>query len=290
MTEIENQVMAMRNTPMQDNDWAELIELPGVTSVAADVGSLALVPQMGEVALYWQFTSLDSMRQHFQPMFDELRPEIKESGVDFISMDMVQVRDRDWIQPLLDDAHFEFFAEWLGMTHPSLEPEAVPEIPDHMQLRQAVDDDVEKMFEIWTDGYGDLVQGPGTFNHYLDSSSWIGILEDDGVIVGFAINGPVEAGTGIIFDVVIASDHWNNGYGRLMLDAAAYQLTTQDARRAVIRVRPDIKQALRVCSNAGFRAGIGGIEYRRSTDEEAIVQMKAERRKSGVKARFGGWR
>ena len=119
MTEIENQVMAMRNTPMQDNDWAELIELPGVTSVAADVGSLALVPQMGEVALYWQFTSLDSMRQHFQPMFDELRPEIKESGVDFISMDMVQVRDRDWIQPLLDDAHFEFFAEWLGMTHPS---------------------------------------------------------------------------------------------------------------------------------------------------------------------------
>ena len=290
MTEIANQVMAMRNTPMQDNDWAELIEMPGVTSVAADAGGLALVPQMGEIALYWQFTGLDSMRQHFQPMFDEIRPEIEESGVDFISMDMVQVRDRDWIQPLLDDAHFEFFAEWLGMTHPSLDPEIVPEIPDPLQIRHAVDDDVEQMFEIWTAGYGDLVQGPGTFNHYLDSSSWIGILEKDGEVVGFAINGPVETGTGIIFDVVIKPEHWNNGYGRLMLEAAAYQLTTQDARRAVIRVRPDIKQALRVCSNAGFRAGVGGIEYRRTTDEEAIARMKAEKRKSGVKARFGGWR
>lgn len=282
--------LAIRNTPMSAREWEGLIDRPGVTSIGGDAGDLALVPQQGELALYWQFTNLDAMRQHFQPMFDELREEIAAADVDFITMDLVQVRERDWLKPLLDDASFDFFAEWLDMAHPGLDPEAIPEIPDHLTMRRATDDDVERMFEIWQQSYGDLAHAAGTFDYFLDQHSWTGALEEDGQVVGFAINGQVHAAEGPILDMAVAPESWGKGYGKLLIEAAAYQLTTQDARRATLRVRPDIKPALRVCSEAGFRPGQGGLEYRRTTDEEAIAARFAAKKKAGVKARFGDWR
>jgi ribosomal protein S18 acetylase RimI-like enzyme len=283
-------VMLMRNVPMSARDWEELVNTSGVTSISSDVGDLAIIHENGELALYWQFETLDDMRLHFQPMFDELRPEIAEADVDFITMDLVQVRERDWLRPLLDDASFEFFAEWLDMTHPGLDPDDIPEFPEDVTMRKAGDDDVERMFEIWQAAYGELAAAAGTFDFYLDNHTWAGALEQDGNIVGFAINGPVHAAEGVILDVAVAPEAWGNGYGKLLLQAAAYQLTTQDARRATIRVRPDIKPALRIATEAGFRPGQGGLEYRRTTDEALIAERKEERRKSGVKARFGKWR
>jgi hypothetical protein len=123
-------VILMRNTPMSAREWQELTNVPGVTSISADAGDLALIRQQGELALYWQFEDLDAMRQHFQPMFEEMRPEIADADVDFVTMDLVQVRDRDWLKPLLDDASFTFFAEWMDMTHPGLDPDAIPEFPE----------------------------------------------------------------------------------------------------------------------------------------------------------------
>ena len=285
-----DRVMLMRNTPMSAREWASLTERPGATSIGADVGDLALIPQQGELALHWQFTDIDAMRLHFQPMFDELREEIVEADVDFVTMDLVQVRDREWLKPLLDDASFDFFAEWLDMAHPGLDPEAIPEIPDHLTMRRAGDDDIERVFEIWQQAYGELAHAAGTFDYFLDQHSWAGALEEDGQIVGFAINGQVDAAEGTVLDGAVAPESWGKGYGKLLIEAAAYQLTTQDARRASIRVRPDIKQSLRVCSEAGFRPGQGGLEYRRTTDEAAIAERLANKKKSGVKARFGNWR
>ena len=285
-----DRVMLMRNTPMSPREWQELTDVPGVTSISADVGDLALVRQRGELALYWQFEDLDSMRQHFQPMFEELREEIAGADVDFVTMDLVQVRERDWLKPLLADADFEFFAEWLDMIHPGLDPEAIPEFPEGVEMRRASDDDVERMFEIWNAAYGELARAAGTFDYYLDTHTWAGVLERDGEILGFAINGPVRAAEGVVLEVAVAPEHRGHGYGQLLLEAATFQLTTQDARRATIRVRPDIKQALRSCSEVGFKPGTGGLEYRRTTDEALIAERREERRKTGVKARFGGWR
>lgn len=285
-----DRVMLMRNTPMSRRDWQALVESSGTTSISGDAGDLALVRQHGELALYWQFEDLDSMRQHFQPMFDELRPEISEADVDFVTMDLVQVRERDWLKPLLADASFEFFAEWLDMVHPALDPEAIPEFPEGVTMRRAGDDDVPRMFEIWTASYGELARAAGTFDYYLDEHSWAGVLEQDGEILGFAINGPVQAAEGIVLEAAVAPEHWGKGYGQLLLEAAVFQLTTQDARRATIRVRPDIKQSLKACSAVGFRPGEGGLEYRRTTDEALIAERYEAKRKAGVKARFGGWR
>ncbi len=283
-------IIQMRNTPMSAREWQELTDVSGVTSISGEAGDLALIRQQGELALYWQFEDLDSMRQHFQPMFEELRPEIAAADVDFVTMDLVQVRERDWLKPLLDDADFTFFAEWMDMTHPGLDPESIPEFPEGMTMRRATDDDVERMFESWNAAYGELRRAAGTFDHYLDEHSWAGVLERDGEIVGFVINGTVRAAEGTVLELAVDPAHWGSGYGRMLLDAASYQLTTQDARRATIRVRPDIKQALRICSDAGYRPGIAGLEYRRSTDEELLAERHEAKRRSGVKARFGGWR
>jgi hypothetical protein len=75
-----------------------------------------------------------------------------------------------------------------------------------------------------------------------------------------------------------------------VLAAATYALSAADAVRATIRVRPDITQALRVCSSLGFRHQRGGLEYRRDVDEAAIAERRQARRVAGVKARFGKWR
>jgi GNAT superfamily N-acetyltransferase len=286
----EQRLMTVRSQPMRATEWREMCERPGATVVEAEVGELALVPERGQMALHWQFEDLDSMRLHFQPMFDELRQEIAEADVDLIRLDLVQVRNRDWLKPLLDGAAFDFFAEWLEMTHPGLDPEAIPEFPEGVTMRRAGDDDVERMFEIWGSAYGELKEAAGTFDFYLDEHSWAGVLEAGGEVVAFAMNGPVRAAAGEVFDAAVAPEHWGKGYGQLVLAAAAYQLTTQDARRATIRVRPDVKQALRICSELGFKPGQGGLEYHRTTDEELIAQRREQRRVAGVKARFGKWR
>ncbi len=282
--------MLMRNRPQSERSWQALMETPGATVVDAGAGQLVLVPEEGQLRLYWAFIDLDTMRQHYTPMFEELRPEIQQADVDFISMDLVQVQNRDWLRPLIDDTDFEFFAEWVDMEHPGLDPESIPDFPEGVSMRRATDDDVDGLYEIWQAAYGELVRSPGTFDHYLDHHTWIGALERSGKVVGFAINGPVDRAEGVIFDVAVAPEERGNGYGELLLAAAAYQLTTQEARRATIRVRPDIKQALRICTQLGFKPGTGGLEYRRTSDEEAILARREARRLAGVKARFGGWR
>jgi ribosomal protein S18 acetylase RimI-like enzyme len=282
--------MLMRNTPVSAREWRERLDSPGATVIDAEVGQMAIVPERGQLTLCWAFTDIDTMRQHYTAMFDALKPEIADADVDFLTMDFVQVQNRDWLKPLLDDTDFHFFAEWIEMTHPGLDPEVIPEFPEGVTMRRATDDDVERMYEIWTEAYGDLLPGPGTFDYYLEHQTWTGALEQDGKVVAFAINGPVEAAVGEIFDAVVAPEARGHGYGQLVLAAAAYQLSTQEARRATVRVRPDIKQALRTCSEMGFKPGRAGLEYRRTTDEEAIKQRRDERRVAGVKARFGGWR
>ncbi|MBT5775329.1 MAG: GNAT family N-acetyltransferase [Dehalococcoidia bacterium] len=290
MTQAPEQTMLMRNTPVSAREWRERLDSPGATVIDAEVGQMAIVPERGQLTLCWAFTDIDTMRQHYTAMFDALKPEIADADVDFLTMDFVQVQNRDWLKPLLDDTDFHFFAEWIEMTHPGLDPEVIPEFPEGVTMRRATDDDVERMYEIWTEAYGDLLPGPGTFDYYLEHQTWTGALEQDGKVVAFAINGPVEAAVGEIFDAVVAPEARGHGYGQLVLAAAAYQLSTQEARRATVRVRPDIKQALRTCSEMGFKPGRAGLEYRRTTDEEAIKQRRDERRVAGVKARFGGWR
>tara|TARA_Y100000590_G_scaffold444079_2_gene574373 strand:+ start:69 stop:944 length:876 start_codon:yes stop_codon:yes gene_type:complete len=291
MTQEFGSSMLIRNTPKSQNEWKKLIDSEGVTSIEADFAQMAIVQEKGQLTVHWAFEDINVMREHFLPMFEELKPEIADADVEFIALDLVQFQNRDWIQPLLTDANFYFFAEWMNMEHPGLDPEIIPEFPDKVNMRHATDDDVEKMYSIWTESYGELTVSPATFDYYLERQSWIGVLEQDNEMIGFAINGPVVAGAGEIFEVAVDSRFDDEGYKSLLLSAAVYQLTTQGARRASIKVRPDIKNALRTCADQGFRPVVGGLEYRRSTDEKYNLAKQKERSSaSGVKARFGDWR
>jgi len=290
--QLENDVAyALRNVQMKPREREALLATPGVFAIQSDHGEVILAMEEGQQRLYWGFQTIEGMRQDFPPMWAEALQRIDRDEVDYVATDVSGLPTREWLDPLLKDADFKFFAEWMEMMNPELDADTVPEFPDGVTMRKAGDGDLERAYEIWTEAYGDLADGPATFDWLTGEAAWAGVLEDaDGDVVAFAFNSAVERGEGRILAAAVAPEAWGNGYGQLILSAAAYQLAASDAIKATIKVRPDIKQSLRVCSSLGFKHARAGLEYRRITDEEAIAQEREDRRVAGVKARFGTWR
>lgn len=289
--QIEAPAPQIRNVPMRPRAWRALLDTPGAAVVDAEEhGTIALVPERGELHLYWAFASTEHMRQLFAEMFEELRPEFSSDATDYVVLNLVEVHGKEWLDPILQDANFAFFAEWLTMTHPSLDPNAVPEFPAGVTMRLAKDVDMPRLHELWAEAYDDYTDGPRAITTAFENASWVGVMEAGGEIVAFAANGDVVEAEGRILTAAVAPEARHQGYGKLALAAAAYQLTTQGARAATVIGRPDVPFALRTASSLGFRPGRGGLEYRRDTDEEAIRAKREAARVRGVKARFGGWR
>ena len=280
----------LRNTPLRPREWRALVDTPGATLVQQDGGELLLVPEGGELRLYWAYTDIETMRSLFLQHFAEVQQDITADRADYVAMDLVAFVNRDWLDPMLRDADFRLFAEWMEMVQPALDRLDVPEFPDGVTMRRADDGDITRIQEIWRDAYGEYGDGDRAFEPLIASAAWAGVLESGGEIVAYALNGEVERGDGRVLSAAVAPEHWGNGYGRLVLAAAAYQLASKEATRAIICVRPDIKQSLRICSDLGFRFLRSGVEYRRSVDEAALAAARETRRTGGVKARFGRWR
>ncbi|MEX2445788.1 MAG: GNAT family N-acetyltransferase [Dehalococcoidia bacterium] len=275
---------------MRPRAWQAMVETPDAVHVADEDGEMLLVPEQGQLRLYWAYADTESMRFLFPAHFADVRDHIDADRAEHVSMDLVGFVNRNWLNPLLKDADFEFFAEWMEMVQPDLDPANVPEFPEGVRMRRAEDGDVDRLREIWLDAYGEYHEGERAFDAMVEQAEWGGVLEVNGEVAGFALNSGVERAEGRILTAAVAPEHWGNGYGRLVLAAAAYQLASREAVRAVVKVRPDIKQALRTCADLGFRHLRSGLEYRRSLDEAALDQKHEERRIGGVKARFGNWR
>ncbi len=288
--EAEDAVFELKNTPLRPRERRELLERDGTFHVQSPNGAVILAPVQGQQELFWAFRSVEDMRQEFPAMWQQAREQIDRDEVDYVTTDVSGLSTREWLDPLLRDADFEFFAEWMDMSNPDLDEDAVPEFPDGVTMRKAQDTDLERIYEIWSEAYGEYGDGPATFDWLTEQAAWAGALEADGELVAFAFNSPVERAEGRVLAAAVAPEAWGNGYGRLILAAAVYQLAASEAVRANIRVRPDIKQGLRTCSDLGFKYARAGIEYRRSIDEEAIAEKREQRRIAGVKARFGKWR
>jgi ribosomal protein S18 acetylase RimI-like enzyme len=282
----------MRNVPMSSREWRALVDDEDTLFVNDELGALALANIEGEYRLYWSFPTIDELRSSFQPLFDELRPSIEELEVDFISTDLVEFLNRDWVLPVLKDADFEFFAEWMELVHPQLEADAIPEFPEGVTMRRAGDDDLDRLEEIWLAAPGEYADGITAFDHFIEESSWAGTLTSDAddSIVAFALNGPAGGPEARIFAACVAPEARGHGYGAAVLQAAMYQLATQGTARARLRVRPDVPRGLRVASDLGFRQVRAGLEYRRINDEQALSERHEARRLAGVKVRFGNWR
>jgi len=281
----------VRNAPLRPRDREEILSRNGSFQIESESGEVILAPDLGQQRLWWAFRTQEDMRRDFPEMWPEIKARIAYGEVDYVAMDLSGLPTRQWLEPLLQDADFEFFAEWMDMANPDITSTPVPEFPEGLRMRKGTDDDLSAFYEIWSQAYGELGDGPATFDWLVDLAAWTGALEDEsGKVIAFAMNGEVEAGEGRVLAAAVAPESWGNGYGELILGAATYALAAADAVRATIRVRPDITQSLRVCANAGYRHQRGGLEYRRTTDEEAIAAKRDARRVAGVKARFGRWR
>ena len=280
----------LRNAPLRQRERERLLQTPGAVHLTNERGEMMFAAVRGQYQVYWAYADIESMRAFFPKMWAEVHKKVNPDEADQVQMDLIAVQNRDWFEPILNDADFFKFAEWMEMIHPDLDPAKVPEFPDGVQMRRATDDDLDAFSKIWSDSYGELNDGERTFEAMLDEATWAGALERDGKVVAFAINGAVENAEGEILAACVAPEAWGEGYGRLVLAAAAYRHASQGATRARIKVRPDIKPALKTCADLGFRFSRAGIEYRRPVDEDAIRQAREERRVVGVKARFGGWR
>lgn len=284
-------LFAVKNTPLRPRERQQLLELPEAHLFESPHGEVILAPARGQQRVWWGYNSAEDMRQEFPGLWSEVLQHVDREHTDYVAMDISGLSNRSWLEPILRDADFEFFAEWMEMANPDITGAAVPEFPEGVTMRKATEDDLERFYEIWAEAYGDYSDGPATFDWLADEFTWAGALEDeDGDVVAFAMTGPVERGEGSILAAAVAPEAWGNGYGRAVLGAATYALAAQGAVKATIRVRPDVKESLRTCSSLGYRHQKGGLEYRRDTDEEAIAERREERRVAGVKARFGKWR
>jgi len=54
MTQAPEQTMLMRNKPISARAWQEQMDSPGATVIDAGVGQLALIPERGQLSLYWR--------------------------------------------------------------------------------------------------------------------------------------------------------------------------------------------------------------------------------------------
>lgn len=286
----EAQPFLLRNVPLRVRDRERLLGTAGAVHLTNDKGEMLLVPVRGQYQLYWAYNDLETMRLLFPKMWEQIHKQIDTDEADHVQLDLVEVQNRDWFDPMLNAADFFNFAEWMEMVHPDIDPAKVPEFPDGVTMRRATDSDLDTFSQIWSDAHGELNDGERTFEAMVEEVTWAGALEKDGKIVAFAMNGAIENTEGEILAVCVAPDAWGNGYGRLALAAAAYRHASQGAVRARIKVRPDIKQGLKTAAVCGFRFHRAGVEYRRSVDEDAVGQAREARRFVGVKARFGGWR
>jgi ribosomal protein S18 acetylase RimI-like enzyme len=276
---------------MRPRDWRELLVDDDVAAIESDDGGLVLVSQDGQLNLHYGFSDLEDMRVSFIPMFDELKGEIDSFDADYVRIDLVQVPDRTWIEPLLGQSDFKEFGEWMDMVNAELDPDMPPpEFPDGVTMRRATPDDVEAIVDLEGEAYGEHSDGEVATLIRLEDAAWVGVLEQDGEIIAYAANAEVERAEGRVVTAGVHPDERGNGYGKLVLQAATYQLVANEARRASVRVRPAILASLRVTQSLGYRAGLRGIEWRRHVDEDVIAADRLALRLGGVKARFGGWR
>lgn len=289
--EMERWEPRLRNAPMRPRAWRELLEREDVAHIQDDAGTLVLHMRDGQLNLDYAFAELEEMRRAFVPLFDELKPEIESFDADYLRIDLVQIPDRTWIEPLLEEAVFSPFGEWMEMVHQDLDPDAPPpDFPDGVTMRRGGVEDFDRIVEIEAEACGELADGEAATGERLAAAVWVGVLERDGEIVGYAANGAVDRAEGRVLSTAVDPDAQGEGFGALLLSAATYQLTASEARRATVRVRPEIPRALRTARSVGFRPDVSGVEWRRPVDEQLIAEQQQRKRLAGVKARFGDWR
>jgi N-acetylglutamate synthase-like GNAT family acetyltransferase len=283
--------VGVRNAPVRPREWERLIGLPDTQALRTEGADMALVMQDGQLHLMFAFESQEVLTTAFNPMWNALSDGLHDYPVPYVKLDLVSFPMREFLDPLLDAAGFLPFPEWMDLEHRSLADVAPPEVPEGVSIRRATADDFDRIVAIEADSYYDCADGEEATRSRLADASWVGVLVEDGAVIGYAINNaPNQQGIGRVASCAVDPDAWGRKLGQVILGAATYQLATTGARQAVVRARPDVPRSVPTAIAGGFRPGVSGFEMRRTLDEQAIADRLAERAVAGVKVRFGRWR
>ena len=288
---IDNLQPMLRNVPLRPRQWRDLMNRDDVVSITSETVELALVPRYGQLQLFYAFRSEEEARGDFLEVFNELVDDIEEGGWPYTRIDLVELSNRIWIETLLREADFRPFSEWMELERIEMRADdAPPEIPGGYTMRRGGEADHDAVLDLEALALVDRSDGEEAMRLRLEQGAWLGVLERDGELVAYAINGEVEGAQGRIVSTAVHPDHWRTAAEGTILAAAAYQLASREATKAVVELYPDIGGSVRAALDVGFVTGRRGIELRRPTDEETRRELRQADRVTGVKARFGNWR
>lgn len=278
------------NVPLQAAERDALLNDLDSMVVETDGGEMALTVQGGQLRLHYAFDTSERMKLAFWPMWRPLHAQLPAYGQPYVAIDLVQIPNRRWIEPLLEEADYERFGEWIEMEHIEVRELAPPVFPDGTRMRKAKKADHRRIIALASDAYDEYAAGDYALKSWLESADWAGVLEEDGAIVAYAITSKAAGGVARVLSCGVDPGARGRGLGALVLQAAAYQIAHQGARKAILRVYPASPRAVETATSVGFEAGRRGIEWRRLVDEAEIARRKEERRVTGMKVRFGKWR
>ena len=282
---------SLRNSPIRAREWRELLERDDVAVAHGEHGDVALVEELGQINLHVAFMTEEDGRLLFPGLFAELDPAIAEGEWPYARVDLIEMPNRTWLEPLLRDAGFRPFGEWMDVERRELRADTPPpEFPDGVRMRRGGEDDHDAIVALEAEAYGEVSDGETATRLRLAAANWLGIVEVDGSMAGYAMNETEENARARILSAAVHPDHRGRGLGRLILDAASYQIASQDATQATVRLSPRLQPAVQAAHRAGFADGRRGIELRRPTDPEIRAAVERQERLLGVKSRFGDWR
>ena len=283
--------VGVRNAPIRPREWERLLAQPDTVALRTAGAEMALVMQSGQLHLMFAFESTEVLTTAFNTMWNALHDDLPQfkDRVPYAKLDLVQFTVREWLDPMLDMAGFLPAPEWMDLEHRAMSEVVPPEVPEGLRIRRATPDDFERIAEIESDSYGESADGPEATRARLEAAAWTGVLVEGDEVIGYAINDAPENGIGRVVSCAIAAEAWGRELGKVMLGAATYQLSSVEARQAVVRARPDVPRSLPTAVAVGYRPGRSGFELRRTLDDDAIARRLEERRVAGVKVRFGNW-
>ena len=166
-----DQPYELKNAPLRPRQRRDLLERDTTYSIESENGEVILAYERGQQQVWWGFRSVEDMRTDFPQMWPEVLKQVDRDHVDYITMDIAGLPTRTWLDPLLQDADFAFFAEWMDMANPDIASAEVPEFPEGVRMRKADEDDLQRFYAIWTEAYGEYGDGPATFDWLF--SGWL---------------------------------------------------------------------------------------------------------------------
>ena len=106
----QDEGLRLQNTPLRPRQRRDLLERPDVVYLESDDGEVFIAPDQGQRKMHWAFRDIDTMRHEFPDMWKQALKELNREEVDYISMDLSGLPTREWLEPMLRDADFDFFA------------------------------------------------------------------------------------------------------------------------------------------------------------------------------------